>query len=198
MAKSKNGGSFWGELLAVGLYKKNQGRLTRQLTAVGLASILLFGTYTMSQSLLSGFGNSYYNISVGYTGSEANPEIDDAVRQLAEKHGGQPKRQDFEGKVRTIEVHFPTSWLGINRSKLDVILTGVGQNEKDVVQAIRDATDLVKIDDLVRSLPAVLQEGVSQDDADELRGNIESAGGSVTVTDVIEQNADRFFDELEA
>jgi preprotein translocase subunit SecE len=54
MAKPENG-SFWNELLAVGLYKRNQGRLTRQLTAAGLGALVVVGAYVLSQGPLSGY-----------------------------------------------------------------------------------------------------------------------------------------------
>lgn len=52
MAKSKNASSFWNELLRVGLYKRNQGRLTRQLTVVAFALVVFLGAWTMSQAFL--------------------------------------------------------------------------------------------------------------------------------------------------
>ena len=55
MAKPENG-SFWSELLAVGLYKRNQGRLARQLTAAGLGLLVIFGTFVLSQGPLSAYG----------------------------------------------------------------------------------------------------------------------------------------------
>ncbi len=51
MAKSKSSVSIWGELLSAGLYKRNQGRLTRQLTAVALALIVFLGAWTLSTVL---------------------------------------------------------------------------------------------------------------------------------------------------
>ena len=57
MAKPENG-SFWSELLKVDLYKRNQGRLARQLTAAGLGALVIFGTYVLSQGPLVGYGAS--------------------------------------------------------------------------------------------------------------------------------------------
>jgi len=57
LAKPENG-SFWSELLAVGLYKRNQGRLARQLTAAGLALLVIFGTFVLSQGPLSAYGSA--------------------------------------------------------------------------------------------------------------------------------------------
>ncbi len=55
MAKPENG-SFWSELLAVGLYKRNQGRLARQLTAAGLGVLVVFGAYVLAQGPLTAYG----------------------------------------------------------------------------------------------------------------------------------------------
>ena len=52
MAKSKSGTSFLVELGKFNLYKRNQGRLTRQLTWVGFALVVFFGAWTLSQGLL--------------------------------------------------------------------------------------------------------------------------------------------------
>lgn len=57
MAKSDNG-SFWGELLATNLFKRNQGRLARQLTAGALILLVVAGAYTMSQGVLSSLSRS--------------------------------------------------------------------------------------------------------------------------------------------
>ena len=53
MAKSE-AVSFWSALLALDLYKRNQGRLARQLTAAGLGVLVVVGAYTLSQGPLLG------------------------------------------------------------------------------------------------------------------------------------------------
>jgi preprotein translocase subunit SecE len=51
-------GTFWNELVAVGLYKRNQGRLARQLTAAGFGMLVIAGTYILSQGPLAGYPTS--------------------------------------------------------------------------------------------------------------------------------------------
>jgi preprotein translocase subunit SecE len=53
MARGKEEQSFWGVLASAGQYKRNQGRLIRQLTSLALGVLLLFGCYTMSQTILA-------------------------------------------------------------------------------------------------------------------------------------------------
>ena len=51
MAKPEEG-TILSEMLSVGLYKRNQGRLSRQLTAAGVALIAVAGAYRLSQEVL--------------------------------------------------------------------------------------------------------------------------------------------------
>ena len=55
MARNADAPTFWGNLLATGLYKRNQGRLTRQLTAAGISLVIFFGAWTLSQGPLSSY-----------------------------------------------------------------------------------------------------------------------------------------------
>jgi preprotein translocase subunit SecE len=53
MAKTDDAApGFRGEVFKFDLYKRNQGRLIRQLTALGLAVIVGFGAWTLYQSVL--------------------------------------------------------------------------------------------------------------------------------------------------
>lgn len=58
MGKSKNETTFWNELLAVGLYKRNQGRLVRQLTAVALVVIVFLGAWSLRNAWLLNAGDA--------------------------------------------------------------------------------------------------------------------------------------------
>jgi preprotein translocase subunit SecE len=64
MAKSKNNSAFWHELLSAGLYKRNQGRMTRQLTAVAIGLILFFASWTLKDYWLIGIDNSWVQIGI--------------------------------------------------------------------------------------------------------------------------------------
>ncbi len=47
MAKSKTEKAFSATLVSSSLYKRNQGRLVRQLTAIGMLAIAIFGAYSL-------------------------------------------------------------------------------------------------------------------------------------------------------
>ncbi len=55
MAKSKTESSWTAELWRLTFYKRSQGRLTRQLTAIAIASVVILGAWTLSQGPLSGY-----------------------------------------------------------------------------------------------------------------------------------------------
>lgn len=44
-------GSLWGELLSASVYKRNQGRIARQLTFAALAAVIGIGIWRMTQLL---------------------------------------------------------------------------------------------------------------------------------------------------
>jgi preprotein translocase subunit SecE len=47
--------TLWGEMLTAGFYKRNQGRLTRQLTAAAILVVVFFGLWRLSQGPLQGY-----------------------------------------------------------------------------------------------------------------------------------------------
>lgn len=50
------GGSLWRELFSVSMYKRNQGKVARQVTFAALAAALLLGVWRLSQLLPIWFG----------------------------------------------------------------------------------------------------------------------------------------------
>lgn len=57
MSAVKKNQSLIQELFKAGLYKKNQGRLTRQLTALGLLLVIAYGLWTLAKGPLSAIEN---------------------------------------------------------------------------------------------------------------------------------------------
>jgi len=65
MANTKDGAvTFWSEMANVGLYKRTQGKLVRQLTALALGLIFVTGCYTLSQTLLASVNNTWIKIGL--------------------------------------------------------------------------------------------------------------------------------------
>ncbi|MCW0953806.1 50S ribosomal protein L7/L12 [Weissella ceti] len=69
------------------------------------------------------------------------------------------------------------------KSEFDVELTSGGAAKVKVIKAVREATGLGLKDakDLVDGAPSMVKEGVSEDEANELKAKLEEAGAVVTV-----------------
>jgi len=69
------------------------------------------------------------------------------------------------------------------KSEFDVILTGFGDKKVGVIKAVRGVTGLglKEAKDLVESAPAAIKEGVSKDEAEDIKKQLEEAGGTVEV-----------------
>ncbi|MFO1023040.1 MAG: preprotein translocase subunit SecE [Planctomycetales bacterium] len=62
MAKSETANGLVNELFSAGIYKRTQGKLARQGTAIAIAAIVIMGAYTLSQTFLS---NASQQIRIG-------------------------------------------------------------------------------------------------------------------------------------
>ena len=69
------------------------------------------------------------------------------------------------------------------KTEFDVILAAAGANKVAVIKAVRGATGLglKEAKDLVESAPANLKEGVSKEEAEALKKELEEAGAEVEV-----------------
>jgi preprotein translocase subunit SecE len=56
MANVKNGSTLWAELLSFQSYKRNQGRLVRQLTTSVICLVALLGAMSLNEGLLASYG----------------------------------------------------------------------------------------------------------------------------------------------
>ena len=67
------------------------------------------------------------------------------------------------------------------KSTVDVVLTSAGQQKIQVIKAVKEITGkgLKECKELVDKLPAVIKEGVSPDEAEELKKKLEAAGAEV-------------------
>ena len=69
------------------------------------------------------------------------------------------------------------------KTAFDVVLTGAGQQKIQVIKVVRAVTGLglKEAKDLVDSAPQAVKEGVAQDEADTIKGQLEEAGATVEV-----------------
>jgi large subunit ribosomal protein L7/L12 len=69
------------------------------------------------------------------------------------------------------------------KTAFDVVLTAAGGQKIQVIKVVRAITGLglKEAKDLVDSAPKPVKEGVTQEEADQLKGQLEDAGASVEV-----------------
>ena len=105
------------------------------------------------------------------------------VKQLEEEFGvsavvpmaaatGAPAGGDAGGSIDDAQTEFT------------VTLTSFGENKVNVIKAVREVTTLglKEAKDLVEAAPQAIREGVSKEEADEVKSKVEAAGASVTVS----------------
>ena len=65
------------------------------------------------------------------------------------------------------------------KTSFDVVLTGAGDKKIQVIKVVRAITGLglKEAKDLVDGAPNPVKEGVAQDEADSIKGQLEEAGG---------------------
>jgi len=69
------------------------------------------------------------------------------------------------------------------QTEFDVVLESFGGNKISVIKVVRSATGLglKEAKDLVEGAPGNVKEGVSKEDAEKLKGELEEAGATVSV-----------------
>jgi large subunit ribosomal protein L7/L12 len=69
------------------------------------------------------------------------------------------------------------------KTEFDVILEGYGDKKIGVIKVVRAATSLVlkEAKDLVESVPAKIKEGLSKEDAEKFKKELEEAGATVSI-----------------
>ena len=69
----------------------------------------------------------------------------------------------------------------VEKDEFDVVLTSFGQAKVGVIKAVRTITGLglKEAKDAVESTPSTIKEGVAKDAAEEIKKQLEEAGGTV-------------------
>jgi large subunit ribosomal protein L7/L12 len=69
------------------------------------------------------------------------------------------------------------------QTEFDVVMSSFGENKVSVIKAVRSITGLglKEAKDLVEGAPSAIKEGVSKDESEEVKKQLEEAGASVEV-----------------
>jgi len=133
--------------------------------------------------------------------AESTVEFDDATKELGDKIAGMTLLQakslaDYLENVHGIEpagggVVMAAPGAGDagggeaqeEQTEFDVILTGFGDSKIPVIKVVRAATGLglKEAKDLVEGVPNPVKEGLSKEDAEKLKTEIEDVGGSCEI-----------------
>ena len=77
----------------------------------------------------------------------------------------------------------PAAAAAEEQSEFNVELTSFGANKVAVIKAVREVTGLglKEAKDMVEGAPSILKEGVSKEEAEELKKKLEETGATITV-----------------
>jgi len=104
-----------------------------------------------------------------------------AVDQVFEELGKMSVLELVELKKKIEDEWGITAAAEEEETAFDVVLTGAGQQKIQVIKVVRAVTGLglKEAKDLVDSAPKPVKEGISQEEADTIKGQLEEAGASV-------------------
>ena len=97
-------------------------------------------------------------------------ELSELVKGIEEKYG-----------VSAVAAAAPAAGAAEEKSSFDVVLKDAGANKIQVIKVVRDATGLglKEAKDLVDGAPKTVKEGVSKEEAEELKAKFVEVGATV-------------------
>ena len=105
-------------------------------------------------------------------------ELNDLVKAVEEEFG-----VSAAAPVGVVAVAGAAAPAAEEKTEFDVILTGFGDKKLNVIKAVREITGLglKEAKDMVEGCPKPVKEGVSKEDADKLKAELEAAGATVEI-----------------
>jgi len=107
-------------------------------------------------------------------------ELSELVKELEERFGVSAAAPMA---VATVAAGADQAALVEEKTEFDVILTGFGEQKIQVIKVVRALTGLglKEAKDLVDGAPKPIKEGISKDEAADIKKKIEEVGGAVEV-----------------
>ena len=105
-------------------------------------------------------------------------ELSEMVKELEEKFGVSAAAQ-----VAEVAAAGPAAAPAEDKTDFDVTLTGLGDKKIEVIKVARAVTGLglKEAKDLVEGAPKPVKEGVSKDEAEEVKAKLEEVGATVEI-----------------
>lgn len=106
-------------------------------------------------------------------------ELSELVKELEEKFGVSAAAVAVAGAAAPAAAAAPVE----EQTEFDVILVGAGANKIGVIKEVRAITSLglKEAKDLVEGAPQPIKQAVSKAEAEDIKGKITAAGGSVEI-----------------
>ena len=107
-------------------------------------------------------------------------ELSELIKEMEEKFG-------VSAAAAAVSVAAPAAGaaaaVGEEQSEFTVVLAGIGDNKVSVIKAVRAITalGLKEAKDLVDGAPKPIKEGVSKQEAEDVKKQLEEAGATVEV-----------------
>jgi len=117
---------------------------------------------------------------VEYISSMTVLELSDFVKELEDKFGvtaAAPVAMAAAGPAVQAQEE------AAEKTEFDVVLTAIGDKKIQVIKTVRAITGLglKEAKAVVDGVPGNVKEGVSKEEADDIKGQLEEAGGSVEI-----------------
>lgn len=107
-------------------------------------------------------------------------EINDLVKDLEEKFGVSAAAA---APVAVMAAAGPAAAVEEEQTEFDVILTSFGDKKINVIKAVREVTSLglKEAKDLVEGVPKPVKEGITKQEAEDIKKKFEEAGATVEI-----------------
>lgn len=106
-------------------------------------------------------------------------EIVDLVSAMEEKFGVSAAAAVAAGPVAAAAAEAPAE----EKTEFDVVMSSFGEKKVNVIKVVRALTGLglKEAKDMVEGVPSTVKEGVSKDEAEDVKKQLEEAGATVEV-----------------
>ncbi len=110
-------------------------------------------------------------------------EINDLVKDLEQKFGVSAAVAAPVAVAAGAAAGGPAAAAEEEKTEFDVILTGFGDKKINVIKVVREVTNLglKEAKDLVEGVPKPVKEGISKQEAEEIKKKFEEAGATVEI-----------------
>jgi len=112
-------------------------------------------------------------------------ELSELVKAIEEKFGVSaiPTMSEMMGTMQTPGSAADESEVKETKTSFSVELTNAGAQKIQVIKALREITSLglKEAKDLADTAPKMVKEGISKEEADQMKKKLEEAGGTVAI-----------------